>query len=108
MSKETNFFPVGPPEPVENVEDEIDLSRLLQVAWRGKWIIAACSLIGLLLAVTHVYRVETPMYSATAEVMLEEDNSKKLNISDYDPSLSVDFFTFGTQTRVFMSRRLPC
>jgi len=106
MSKETNFFPVRPPEPIENIEDEIDLSRLLRVAWRGKWIVAACSLIGLLLAANHVYRVETPMYSATAAVMLEEDNSKKLNISDYDPSLSVDFFTFGTQTRVFKSRHL--
>jgi len=106
MSKETNFFPVRPPEPIENVEDEIDLSRLLQVAWRGKWIIAACCLIGFLLAANQVYRVETPMYSASAAVMLDEDSSSKLNISDFDPSLSIDYYTVDTQTRVFQSRYL--
>jgi len=106
MSNETNFFPVRSPEPVENIEDEIDLSRLLQVAWRSKWIIAAFSLIGLLLAANQAYRIETPMYTATAAVMLDEDNSSKLNISDFDPSLSIDYYTVDTQTRVFQSRYL--
>jgi len=46
------------------------------------------------------------MYSASAAVMLDEDSSSKLNISDFDPSLSIDYYTVDTQTRVFQSRYL--
>ncbi len=106
MSRETNIFSVGPEKPIDVPDDEIDLTKIVKVVWRGKWVIAACALMGLLLAANHVYRVVTPMYSATAAVILEEDSSKKLNVSDFDPSLSVNFFTFGTQTRVFTSRYL--
>ncbi len=54
-----------------------------------------------------LYREQTAcLYSATATVVLEDDNSKKLFISDFDPSLSVDFYTFGTQARVLTSRTL--
>ncbi len=106
MSRETQIFPVGPEKPIDVADDEIDLAKIVKVVWRGKWVIAACALMGLVLAANHVYRVVTPMYSANAAVILEEDYSKKLNVSDFDPSLSANFFTFGTQTRVFTSRYL--
>ncbi len=106
MSRETQIFPVGPEKPIDVADDEIDLAKIVKVVWRGKWVIAACALTGLVLAANYVYRVVTPMYSANAAVILEEDYSKKLNVSDFDPSLSANFFTFGTQTRVFTSRYL--
>ncbi|MEY8120411.1 Wzz/FepE/Etk N-terminal domain-containing protein [Falsihalocynthiibacter sp. BN13B15] len=106
MSKNHSFFPERLPRPVQNTDDEIDLGQLLQVVWRGKWIIAICGLVGLLLAADKAFRNVIPMYSATSAVILDDGDANQMNFNSYDPGFSVDSLSFETQIRIFKSRHL--
>ena len=96
-------YQVSRPHPDD---DEIDLGKIAKTLWRGKWIVALCTFFSLLIAADQVYRVEVPLYSATASVVLEADSQSSINISDFDPSLYVDWYTLGTQNRILYSRHL--
>lgn len=60
---------------VSEAEDSIDLLALLRVLWREKLVIVACALIALVLAGIYAWRVATPIYSATAVVILDSRES---------------------------------
>ncbi|MFN3663848.1 polysaccharide biosynthesis tyrosine autokinase [Yoonia sp.] len=58
-------------KPLDTADDEIDLGELVSTLWRGRWRIAALTLLGAALAALHVANTH-PTYQADALLQLEE------------------------------------
>lgn len=55
------------PNKASAYSDETDLMELVRRAWARKWLILACGLVGIILAIVHLH-VATPKYTATIKV----------------------------------------
>ena len=58
------------PDKIEN--DEIDLRALFATLWRGKWFIALLAAVFVLIGGYYAYVIATPLYRATAVVILRD------------------------------------
>lgn len=67
--------------PYEADDDTIDLISLFRTLWRGKWIIAICALLFLVMAFFYVSGLE-PQYRATAKVMFDLEEQNITDIED--------------------------
>ena len=76
--------------PLDTADDEIDLGQLVSTLWRGRWRIAALTVLGAALAALHVANTH-PTYQADALLQLEERSgalalpSSLTNMLDNDP-----------------------
>jgi len=87
-------------------DDEIDLMQLVQTLWRGKWIIAACTIVALFLGAYHAYVRLTPVYTATASIALESREEQIVDIESVVTGLDGDQSTLNTEIEVIRSRNL--
>lgn len=69
------------PVPHEADDDTIDLVSLFRTLWRGKWIIAICSLLFLVIAFFYV-NGQDPQFRATAKVMFDLEQQNITDIED--------------------------
>jgi uncharacterized protein involved in exopolysaccharide biosynthesis len=86
-------------------ETELDLRRLMLVAWRAKWLMALFAVLGIAFAYAQLLRI-TPLYTAESRVMWEIDQT---NVVDLDPvasGMGRDWFSLASQIEVIESGRL--
>lgn len=89
---------------------ELDLFDIWRIALKRKWIII--SIIGLFIIGAGIYSfTRTPIYQASATILIEEPGSSMLNIEEmfnYTPYYRYDFLGvyFNTQLRLLTSRTL--
>lgn len=53
-------------------DDEIDLTQLFGMLWRGKWLIGLCAFLALCFGIVYAYRLATPLYPAHVTVVMED------------------------------------
>lgn len=98
----TEKSPNGTPE----MADEIDLMALVATLWRGKWWIALCAGIAILLGGYYAFRQAVPMYRSTAVVALETQEQTVVDIESVLSGVGNDTPAINTQVEVLRSRNL--
>ena len=96
----------GAPVVDQMNDDEIDLGALASTLWRGKWIIAVFTLIAALIGGYYAYVVATPLYRATAVVILETNQDQIVDLQSVATGLSGDSTEINSQIEVLRSRGL--
>ncbi|MBB4122707.1 GumC family protein [Martelella radicis] len=86
-------------------EAVIDL-RFLRALWRDKFIILAFGLVAMLAGAYYAYNVATPIYSATAQVMRNNQTSQIVDLPSVIGELSNDSNAMGSEIQVIQSRVL--
>ena len=89
---------------MQDTSDEIDLLALLGTLWRGKWWIALAAAIAVGLGGYYAFGVATPMYTASATVVLENRQEQVVDLQNVMSGLSGDQATVNTEVEVLQSR----
>lgn len=87
-------------------DDEIDLMALVATLWRGKWIVALCCGLAILLGGLYAFKVATPMYPARAVVALETKEQAVVDIESVLSGASGGSEEVNTEVEVLRSRTL--
>ncbi|MBY8974417.1 AAA family ATPase [Rhodobacteraceae bacterium NNCM2] len=82
-----------------------DISAMMTAIMRRKWMVAAITLLFGALAFWHLQTV-TPLYPATATVVLDTKDEQVIDIEAVATGLSSDYFAINTEVEVLKSRRL--
>ncbi|MCT4372282.1 polysaccharide biosynthesis tyrosine autokinase [Yangia mangrovi] len=91
---------------VSQDEDVIDLGALLGSLWRGKVIIILAFVAAVLLGGLYAYVLATPMYRATAVVMLNNREEQVVDLGSVMSGLGSDTTVINTEVEVLKSRVL--
>lgn len=94
--------PSGP----EAEDDEIDLMALLGALWRGKWIIAGCAALLMVIGGYYAFWVAVPKYRATAQLALEVRNEQVVDLESVVSGVSTEASAINTEMEVIRSRSL--
>ncbi len=94
------------PAPAVDRDDEIDLLALLGTLWRGKWWIALATVLAVGLGGYYAFVVATPMYTASATVVLDNREEQVVDLQNVMSGLSGDQATVNTEVEVLQSRGL--
>ncbi|PRX09047.1 UNVERIFIED_ORG: capsular exopolysaccharide synthesis family protein [Martelella mediterranea] len=89
----------------DSEEAVIDL-RFLRALWRDKFIILAFGLVVMLAGAYYAYNVATPIYSATAQVMRNNQTGQIVDLPSVVGELSNDSNAIGSEIQVIQSRVL--
>nr|WP_171048949.1 polysaccharide biosynthesis tyrosine autokinase [Sulfitobacter sp. BSw21498] len=92
--------------PRDEDDDTIDLGALIGTLWRGKLIIAAVTLIFMLLAGYYAYGIAVPTYRSTAVVVLETKEDSIVDLQSVVGGFSGDSTEINTEIEVLRSRGL--
>ncbi len=86
-------------------DDTIDVRSILGTLWRGKYIVAICTIIAAILAVLAISQLE-PKYKATAKVMFDLQKKNVVNLQEVlvDQEFSQD--TLQNQIEILRSTNL--
>ncbi|TNB48842.1 polysaccharide biosynthesis tyrosine autokinase [Martelella lutilitoris] len=87
-------------------DDEIDLGKLFQVFWRGKFIIAFFTAIFAGFGVYYAIMLTTPIYSANSVVMLNSQSEQIVDLPSVLSQLTNDETVVQTEIEVMRSRIL--
>ncbi len=88
----------------QGADDEIDLLALLATLWRGKWWIALVTTVAVGIGGYYAFGVATPMYTASATVVLENRQEQVVDLQNVMSGLSGDQATVNTEVEVLQSR----
>jgi succinoglycan biosynthesis transport protein ExoP len=86
-------------------EDTIDLRAIAVVIWRGKWIIAICTLIAGVFGFLSASQIE-PTYRASAKVMFDIQQSNVVNLQEVLVDQAFDSSALESQIEVLRSTTL--
>lgn len=99
--------PVHPNSAVRDEDnDEIDLLALVRTLWRGKWWIALCAMLAVVVGANYAYRVAVPTYTATAEMVLQIDQTSVVDIESILTGFDGDWYAKNTEMAVIRSGEL--
>lgn len=87
-------------------DDEIDLGQLVGTLWRGKFFIAFCGFVLLLLGGYYAYFKAIPAYTANSVVVLESRQEQVVDLESVMSGLGGDQATVNTEVEVIRSRGL--
>lgn len=90
----------------EPESDEIDLTKLFSMIWRGKWIIMVCTVIAIFLGGFYAYLVATPFYKSTVVVILETKQDQILDLQSVSGGLTGDTTEVNSEVEVLRARSL--
>lgn len=86
-------------------ETEIDLRQYLSILWKGKWIIILCTLLAIAVGLVLIFTLP-PVYEATTEVLIVEENISSEVLDQYVPEYSSSSeVNFQTQMKILGSRQ---
>ncbi|MCF3935166.1 polysaccharide biosynthesis tyrosine autokinase [Acuticoccus sp. M5D2P5] len=97
--------------PLKTVEHEtqtaetVDLGRVIQIIWAGKWTIAACLVVTMLVAL-YALRQVTPQYFAAATVLLDDRQKNVTNVRAVVADLSLSASVVAGEVSVIRSNLL--
>lgn len=98
---------VGPAAPESaREEQELDLGRLLNALWRGKFVIALFALLGAVWGYNQAYRVAVPIYSATALMALDFRTEQVADLQSVLSGVSPDEYSMNTEMEIIRSGEL--
>lgn len=86
------------------INEEFDLSEIIQVLFKHIWVIAALMLLGLVAAVL-INVLMRPVYEATTLMMINKENAGKLDVNTYG-SFTAEEDYYRTQYQLLESRSL--
>ena len=92
-------------EQIQDDDDEIDLRQLWQVVYRAKWGIVGLVAVVALLALV-VVSAMTPIYSATATLLIEAEEANVVSIQEVYGIDSSKREYYETQFKILDSRKL--
>lgn len=87
-------------------DDEIDLGALFATLWRGKLLIALFTAVAVLIGGYYAYIAATPLYRATAVVILETNQDQIVDLQSVATGLSGDTTEINSEIEVLRSRGL--
>ncbi|WHP70523.1 GumC family protein [Phaeobacter inhibens] len=87
-------------------QEVLDLGALFAIIWRGRWVIAACVLIGLIVGIWRAYIVATPLYGAEVQLVLDPRDEKVVDIESVVSSLSATDEVIRTEVHILGGREL--
>jgi succinoglycan biosynthesis transport protein ExoP len=85
-------------------DDELDLTRLLALVWRGKWIILACIAVAFALATFYIREVAVPRYAATTRLVIEAQDRNVVDIESVVSGMSTSTTSINTELSIITSR----
>jgi capsular exopolysaccharide synthesis family protein len=94
------------PSGTESDDDEIDLMALLGALWRGKWIIAGCAALLMVIGGYYAFWVAVPKYRATAQLALQIRNERVVDLESVVSGVSTETSAINTEMEVIRSRAL--
>lgn len=86
--------------------DEIDLLAVFGTLWRGKWWIALCAFIGLVLGGLYATQIAVPKYSSSTVLAIQESEPSLIDIQSVVSGVSADSEAINTEIEVIRSRSL--
>jgi len=87
-------------------DDEIDLMVLFGTLWRGKWWIALCAFVGLVLGGVYATQVAVPKYSSSTVLAIQENEPSLIDIQSVVSGVSAESEAINTEIEVIRSRGL--
>lgn len=87
-------------------DDEIDLMALFGTLWRGKWWIALCAFVGLLIGGFYATQVAVPIYSSSTVIAIQENEPSLIDIQSVVSGVSNESEALNTEIEVIRSRLL--
>ena len=95
----------GNPELISS-DQLVDLSDLLNVLWRGKWLIGSITSLFIGAAFYYAFFVSIPMYRATAVVILETQQESIVDLQSVVGGMSGDTTAVNSEVEVLKARSL--
>lgn len=87
-------------------DDEIDLMALFGTLWRGKWWIALCAFVGLLIGGIYATQFAVPIYSSSTVIAIQENEPSLIDIQSVVSGVSNESEALNTEIEVIRSRLL--
>jgi len=84
----------------------VQMSRLIGPLWRGKWFIALCAALAVAAAAYYAMVAATPMYRASAVVILETRQDQIVDLQSVVGGLSGDATEINSEVEVLRARSL--
>jgi tyrosine-protein kinase Etk/Wzc len=103
LSHPSPVSPAPPPGAYPEATDEISLRELFDIAWSGKWIIAAVTAVATILGTAHAL-LATPVYQANALVQVEANRGQMLGFERLAASQGNQFTMADTEIEILRSR----
>ena len=101
-----NLIPWDRPSPsLEGAASTIDLDAVLAAARRQYKVIAATTIAAVLLAIGYI-TVATPIYTSTADILLDSRQFGAVDISRDQPSLTFNATAIESQVEVLKSEKV--
>lgn len=100
------FTPMPQRQATQDGDDEIDLMALLGTLWRGKWIIAGCAALLMLIGGFYVFRVAVPKYQASTTLALELRSENVVDLESVVSGVSTETSAINTELEVIRSSGL--
>ena len=101
MSKPLNSDPA-----LGATEQVVDIGAILGIIWRGKWLIGAVMTVFIAVAFYYAFIVATPMYRATAVVILETQQDSVVDLQSVVGGMSGDTSAVNSEVEVLKARSL--
>ncbi|WP_372993182.1 GumC family protein [Sulfitobacter sp.] len=92
-----------PTSLAQPAQDELDLMQLLGLAWRGKWIIAICIAVCLLVSIVYVREIAVPRYQATAKILISQRSAQVIDFESVVSGVSADAAAINTELEIIRS-----
>ncbi|WP_244906665.1 GumC family protein [Phaeobacter piscinae] len=87
-------------------QEVLDLGAIFAIIWRGRWVIAACVLIGLIVGIWRAYIAATPLYGTEVQLVLDTRDEKVVDIESVVSSLSATDEVIRTEVHILGGREL--
>ncbi|MFV1528236.1 MULTISPECIES: GumC family protein [unclassified Phaeobacter] len=87
-------------------QEVLDLGAIFAIIWRGRWVIAACVMLGLFLGIWRAYLAATPLYGAEVQLVLDTRDEKVVDIESVVSSLSATDEVIRTEVHILGGREL--
>ncbi|TNF19057.1 MAG: polysaccharide biosynthesis tyrosine autokinase [Rhodobacteraceae bacterium] len=90
----------------EDDGDEIDLLALLGTLWRGKWIIAGCAALLMLIGGYYAFWVAVPKYQSSTQLALQIRSENVVDLESVMSGVSTETSAINTELEVIRSSGL--
>lgn len=90
----------------ERDDDDVDIIGLARTLWRGKWLIAAATVLSVAIAALYLIYVAVPVYASKAVVALDIDEPRIVDLESVVSSFGGDQTSVNTEAEVLRSRAL--
>lgn len=96
------------PAPVEIQSQDVrgTAVNIIGLFWQGKWIIAAATVLGILLGLSYIFYGTQKAYTSRATLVLENRESSVVDFEDVVSNISGDKASINTEVEVMRSREL--